>query len=225
MVSQFLNYVSDLTANSFRVNLEQEDAENAQMEQTTLLDSDVMNFTKLDVTVRANDTDTDFWHFSRQTSIIIYSVIIGALIIITLVRSITFFSVCMRASTRLHDNMFASITRATMRFFNTNSAGRILNRFSKDMGSIDELLTSAMIDCLQIGLALLGIIIVVAIVSPWLMIPTVIAGIIFYFLRIFYIRTSRNVKRLEGISKCFKSDQISVIKLFNLQPEVPFFHI
>ncbi|KAJ3655115.1 hypothetical protein Zmor_014255 [Zophobas morio] len=186
---------------TYWVNLEQEDAENAQMEQTTLLDSDVMNFTKLDVTVRANDTDTDFWHFSRQTSIIIYSVIIGALIIITLVRSITFFSVCMRASTRLHDNMFASITRATMRFFNTNSAGRILNRFSKDMGSIDELLTSAMIDCLQIGLALLGIIIVVAIVSPWLMIPTVIAGIIFYFLRIFYIRTSRNVKRLEGITR------------------------
>lgn len=88
-----------------------------------------------------------------------------------------------------------------MRFFNTNSAGRILNRFSKDMGSIDELLTSAMIDCLQIGLALIGIIIVVAIVNPWLMIPTVVSAVIFYFLRIFYVRTSRNIKRLEGISK------------------------
>ncbi|KAH0815457.1 hypothetical protein GEV33_007334 [Tenebrio molitor] len=39
------------------------------------------------------------------------------------------------------------------------------------------------------------------IVSPWLMIPTVIAGVVFYFLRIFYIRTSRNVKRLEGITR------------------------
>jgi hypothetical protein len=28
--------------------------------------------------------------------------------------------------------------------------GRILNRFSKDMGSIDELLPSAMIDALQV---------------------------------------------------------------------------
>lgn len=97
--------------------------------------------------------------------------------------------------------MFASITRATMRFFHTNTSGRILNRFSKDMGSIDELLTAAMIDCLQIGLTLLGIIIVVAIVSPWLLIPTVAVAIIFWFLRIFYIRTSRNIKRLEGVSK------------------------
>jgi ABC-type multidrug transport system fused ATPase/permease subunit len=171
------------------------------MKDTKLDTTDFNRTTKRDVNTKAADDETDFWHFSRDTSIYIYSVIIGSLIIITLVRSVTFFTVCMRASTRLHDNMFGSITRATMRFFNTNSAGRILNRFSKDMGSIDELLTSAMIDCLQIGLALLGIIIVVAIVSPWLMIPTVIAGVVFYFLRIFYIRTSRNVKRLEGISK------------------------
>ncbi|RZC36194.1 multidrug resistance-associated protein, partial [Asbolus verrucosus] len=175
---------------TYWVNLEQEDASKQITEAS--------NSTQAEI---AADDETDFWHFSRETSIYIYSVIIGSLIIITLVRSFTFFTICMRASTRLHDNMFSSITRATMRFFNTNSAGRILNRFSKDMGSIDELLTSAMIDCLQIGLALLGIIIVVAIVSPWLMIPTAVAGVVFYFLRIFYIRTSRNVKRLEGITR------------------------
>lgn len=93
-----------------------------------------------------------------------------------------------------------------MRFFYTNTSGRILNRFSKDMGSIDELLTAAMIDCLQIGLTLLGIIIVVAVVSTWLLIPTVAVAIIFWFLRIFYIRTSRNIKRLEGVSKYTKKN-------------------
>lgn len=143
----------------------------------------------------------DFWHFSRETSIYIYSVIIAVLVIVSLTRSFTFFTICMRASTRLHDNMFNSITRATMRFFNTNPAGRILNRFSKDMGAIDELLPAAMIDCLQIGLSLLGIIIVVGIVNPLLMIPTSAIGVIFYLLRIFYLRTSRNIKRLEGVSK------------------------
>lgn len=148
-------------------------------------------------------SDDDFWQFSRETSIYIYSVIIGLLILVTLVRSFTFFSVCMKASTNLHNNMFESIIRATMRFFNTNNSGRILNRFSKDMGSIDELLPAAMIDCLQIGLTLLGIIVVVAVVSPWLMLPTFIVGIVFYLLRIFYLRTSRNIKRLEGVSKSY----------------------
>nr|CAI5864657.1 unnamed protein product [Callosobruchus analis] len=143
----------------------------------------------------------DFWEFSRETCIYVYSALIGILILMTLVRSFTFFAICMRASMRLHDRMFESITRTTMRFFNTNSAGRILNRFSKDMGAVDELLPAAMIDCLQIGLALLGIIVVVAIVSPWLMVPTCTIGVIFYLMRIFYLRTSRNVKRLEGVTR------------------------
>uniref|UniRef100_A0A2S2Q0H4 Putative multidrug resistance-associated protein lethal n=1 Tax=Sipha flava TaxID=143950 RepID=A0A2S2Q0H4_9HEMI len=94
--------------------------------------------------------------------------------------------------------MFNAITRATMYFFNTNSSGRILNRFSKDMGAIDEMLPIALMDCIQIGLTLLGIIIVVGIVNIYLMIPTFIVGIIFYKLRVFYLSTSRSVKRLEG---------------------------
>ncbi|KAH1014557.1 hypothetical protein HUJ05_012410 [Dendroctonus ponderosae] len=66
----------------------------------------------------------------------IYSTLMVLLIIFTMVRVFVFFSVCMRASTNLHNNMFQNITRAAMSFFNTNSAGRILNRFSKvDGGS------------------------------------------------------------------------------------------
>ena len=54
---------------------------------------------------------------------------------------------------------------------------------------------------LQIGLTLLGIILVVGYVNPYLMIPTFIIAVIFYKLRQFYLTTSRSVKRLEGISK------------------------
>ena len=143
----------------------------------------------------------DPWEIDRDTSIYIYSGITVATIIITLMRSFSFFKMCMRASRRLHDAMFDSITRATMRFFDTNPSGRILNRFSKDMGAIDELLPSALIDCLQIGFALLGIIVVVGIVNPWLLLPTVLIGVVFYFLRKFYLATGRSVKRLEGVSK------------------------
>ncbi|XP_032678093.1 probable multidrug resistance-associated protein lethal(2)03659 isoform X2 [Odontomachus brunneus] len=138
---------------------------------------------------------------SRYAYIYIYTGVTVLTIVITLVRSFSFFWACMRASKRLHDNMFRCISRATMRFFNTNTSGRILNRFSKDMGAVDEMLPIALIDCIQIGLALLGIIIVVAIASPWLMIPTVIIGVIFYYLRVIYLATSRSVKRLEGITR------------------------
>ena len=68
--------------------------------------------------------NTTFGLLSRETCIYIYTAVTVGTIVITLVRSITFFSVCMRASVNLHDLMFRSITRATMYFFNTNPSGK-----------------------------------------------------------------------------------------------------
>lgn len=138
---------------------------------------------------------------TRMECIYIFTGLTVLTIGVTLIRSFAFFGTCMRASIRLHDQMFRSISRATMRFFNINTSGRVLNRFSKDMGAVDEVLPTALIDCLQIGLSLLGIITVVAIANVWLLIPTLIVGIIFYYLRIFYLATSRSIKRLEGVSE------------------------
>lgn len=146
--------------------------------------------------------------FSRETCIYIYSGLTVLTIVITVVRSFSFFSMCMRSSKRLHDRMFRAISRATMRFFNTNSSGRVLNRFSKDMGAIDEMLPIALIDCVQIGLSLIGIIVVVAASNVWLLIPTFLIGIVFYYLRVFYLATSRSVKRLEGVSEYLRFQKI-----------------
>lgn len=66
-------------------------------------------------------------------------------------RCYLFFKVCMHASKVLHDKMFSSILHSAMRFFDTNPSGRILNRFSKDMGAIDELLPRGMMEALQVS--------------------------------------------------------------------------
>jgi hypothetical protein len=54
---------------------------------------------------------------------------------------------------------------------------------------------------LQIGLSLLGIIVMVAVVNVWLLIPAAVMFLIFCILRVYFVATSRSVKRLEGISK------------------------
>lgn len=46
---------------------------------------------------------------------------------------------CMRASQNLHDGMFKGLISTTIRFFDTNPSGRILNRFSKDLGLVFDL--------------------------------------------------------------------------------------
>lgn len=108
-----------------------------------------------------------------------------------------------------------------MRFYNHNPSGRILNRFSKDLGTIDEYIPSVLVDVIevnilfyqkilydynnfilfQIALLLLGVVILSSIVDPWLLLPSIVVMIFFYFLRLIYIETSRSVKRIESISR------------------------
>jgi ATP-binding cassette subfamily C (CFTR/MRP) protein 4 len=61
---------------------------------------------------------------------------------------------------------------------------------------------------------MLGVIVVIAVVNYWMVIPTVVMLILFYMLRIYYIATSRSIKRLEGISKLmFYISLASVVQL------------
>ncbi|XP_022919142.2 probable multidrug resistance-associated protein lethal(2)03659 [Onthophagus taurus] len=140
-------------------------------------------------------------YISRDTTLYIYASIVIFTVFIFLTRSFIFFAFCMRSSTNLHNRMFSKIVQVPMRFYNTSSSGRILNRFSKDMGSIDEILPVVIIDTIQIGLKVMGITGVVATVNPYLLGVALVILTFFYILRKFYLATSRNVKRLEGVTR------------------------
>ncbi|XP_041095700.1 multidrug resistance-associated protein 5-like [Polyodon spathula] len=63
----------------------------------------------------------------------IYTLSMVLMLLLKFVRGIAFVKGTLRASTRLHDELFRKILRSPMKFFDTTPAGRILNRFSKDM--------------------------------------------------------------------------------------------
>lgn len=132
----------------------------------------------------------------------IYTALIVGAVILNTARSILFFKISMRASKGLHDTMFNNILQATMRFFDTNPSGRILNRFSKDIGAVDELLPKALLETLQVFLVGTGILVMAFIVTPWLILPTAVVTAMFYFTRNVYLASAQDVKRLEGTSKC-----------------------
>ncbi|CAH0405961.1 unnamed protein product [Chilo suppressalis] len=142
----------------------------------------------------AEDNDNSFYVY-------IWTVAIVGCIILTTWRSILFLWVCMRSSIKLHNKMFSNILGATMRFFDTNASGRILNRFSKDMGVVDEILPRMYLDSIQICFVMLGILIMVAIVNPLMLVTTGFCAIIMYFWTVIYLSTAQSIKRVEGTSR------------------------
>lgn len=80
-------------------------------------------------------------------------------------------------------------------------SGRILNRFTKDMGALDEILPRSLLDVLQIYSTLLCILVLNAIALYWTLVPTAVLLILFYFFVRIYMKTAQAVKRLEGTSK------------------------
>ncbi|VVC32375.1 ABC transporter type 1, transmembrane domain,ABC transporter-like,P-loop containing nucleoside triphosphate [Cinara cedri] len=137
----------------------------------------------------------------RFIRIIVYTNITVAIILAILMRTAIFVSACTNASINLHNTMFNAITRTTMHFFHTNSLGRILNRFSKDVGAIDDSLPVILLYCVQGAMKVSGIIFAIGLVNIYLMIPSIVVIILFYYLSMFYSPTSRSVKRLEGIAR------------------------
>lgn len=80
-----------------------------------------------------------------------YAILMTIAVVIYLYRTIGFFKFCLEIATSLHEQMFRGVTRAKMQFFHMNSSGRILNRFTKDMGCVDTSLPEVIADCANVS--------------------------------------------------------------------------
>lgn len=97
--------------------------------------------------------------------------------------------------------MLDGLLATPMRFFDSNPSGRILNRFSKDLGTVDETLPFAMADSLQTVLLIFGILSVVSILNPAMLLIVTGSLVFFGSLLRLYLRPAQDLKSLEGISK------------------------
>lgn len=109
-----------------------------------------LNFFRVDWEERYKPTDDSENGWRTEDFIYLYSLLMALLIFFITVRSFSFYRMCLKASVNLHDKIFRGISRAVMYFFHTNSTGRILNRFSRDIGSIDSMLPTTLVDCLKV---------------------------------------------------------------------------
>ncbi|CAG2110355.1 unnamed protein product, partial [Medioppia subpectinata] len=140
-------------------------------------------------------------HSDQNRDAIIYSTLIAALFVTVLIRVITWFMMCMRASVNLHNSIFYTLLRTPISFFDNNPVGRILNRFTKDMGTVDERLPSVGYELNMALTEIIGIVVVVAIVNPYLTTAALFLFIVALLVRVVYIKAARDIRRHEGIAR------------------------
>ena len=86
-----------------------------------------------------------------------------------------------RASRTLHSQMLKNILRSPLSFFDTTPLGRVLNRFSKDIYVIDEMIPRMLGSFLSTLFHVISTLFVIIIVTPIFAVVILPLGI-FYFL-------------------------------------------
>ena len=137
----------------------------------------------------------------HKINLTIYGCLVGASFVFGIIRAYGFLSVCLRCSERLHDKMAWAVLQAPVLFFDSNPVGRIMNRFSKDIGCLDEVLPKTFLQSIQYTLMLFAGILVPVVTNPWLLIVVVPLAILVVFISRYYLKTSRGLKRLESICR------------------------
>lgn len=132
----------------------------------------------------------------------------------------------LKAAFAMHNIMLSHVLKSPMSFFDTTPLGRIVNRFSKDVDVVDNTLPMNMvslhisilsrnfidwllIDCslclqrswIQCLFTVLATITIISVSTPWFIAAIVPLAVVYYLITKFYVATSRQLKRLESVSR------------------------
>lgn len=88
------------------------------------------------------------------------------------------------ASRAMHENMLHNILRSPMSFFDTTPMGRILNRFSRDIETIDNILPQLYRSWMNTFFSVISTIIVISISTPIFLSVVLPLGFLYYFVQV-----------------------------------------
>ncbi|XP_029673303.1 multidrug resistance-associated protein 1 isoform X3 [Formica exsecta] len=108
---------------------------------------------------------------------------------------------CLQSSKLLHSELLFGILRSPLGFFDTTPSGRILNRFGKDIDIIDNVLPPSIRAWLFCLASVIATLVVISYSTPIFIMVIVPIGAIYYFIQRFYVASSRQLKRLESVSR------------------------
>ncbi|XP_034367767.1 ATP-binding cassette sub-family C member 2 [Arvicanthis niloticus] len=122
----------------------------------------------------------------------------GVFLLISTLRSMYAFR---NASKTLHGQLLTNILRAPMSFFDTTPTGRIVNRFAGDISNVDDMLPQTFRSWLLCFLAIDSTLVMICMATPVFAIIIIPLGILYISVQVFYVATSRQLRRLDSVTK------------------------
>ncbi|KAJ6694900.1 ATP-BINDING CASSETTE SUB-FAMILY C [Salix koriyanagi] len=157
-----------------------------------------------------NDLWLSFWVDTAGSSQIEYSISFYLVVLcifciinsaLTLVRAFSFAFGGLRAAVQVHDTLLNKLLDAPIQFFDQTPGGRILNRFSSDLYTIDDSLPFILNILLANFVGLLGITVILSYVQVFFLLLLLPFWFIYSKLQFFYRSTSRELRRLDSVSR------------------------
>ncbi|XP_054712440.1 multidrug resistance-associated protein 1-like [Uloborus diversus] len=136
----------------------------------------------------------------RNRRIIVYAVLGIAQGLSALLASFVLAVGSTRASIRFHRTMLWSVLRSPMSFFDTTPIGRILNRFGKDINTVDVSVPLSLSNVMTAMVSAAGAVLIICVNHPIFLLILVPLGVVYLFLQFFYMATSRQVRRLHSVT-------------------------
>ena len=133
--------------------------------------------------------------------LVIYSVTTAVFVGIIFIRGMAYATFWVSAARSLHSQLLAVVLRYPMAFYWSQPLGRVLNRLSADTYIIDEVLTNIINWYIMTSVRVLGILILIIFASPYFAIFMVPLMLAYHGIKQFYRRTSREVQRLEAVTR------------------------
>ncbi|NXF07516.1 MRP2 protein, partial [Smithornis capensis] len=107
----------------------------------------------------------------------------------------------MRASRIMHEQLLSNILRVPMSFFDTTPIGRIVNRFAKDIFTVDETIPMSFRSWLNCFMGIISTLLLISLATPFFVLIIIPLSIFYFFVLRFYIATSRQLRRLDSVTR------------------------
>ncbi|XP_061394494.1 multidrug resistance-associated protein 1 isoform X17 [Musca vetustissima] len=108
---------------------------------------------------------------------------------------------CLHSSMSVFNILLFKVFKWPMELFDTTPVGRIISRFSKDIDTCDTVLPLSFQQFLNTCFSVLATIVVISMSTPIFLAVIVPIAFLYYFAQRFYVATSRQLMRLESVSR------------------------